>query len=116
VGADVGRPPVFDLVTTRADDQAVVRVVGELDAASGPRLHDELDALARGGIPRVTVDLAKLTFISSSGLGVLVTALTRVREMGGELCLQGLSPLATKVFGMTGLSSLFPVSTSGGPS
>jgi len=111
----VAKPPVFDFVTTRSGDQAVIRVVGELDAATGPRLHDELDALASGGMPRVTVDLAKLTFISSAGLSVLVTALGRVREMGGDLCLQAPSPLAVKVFEMTGLTSLFAVTAQSGP-
>ncbi len=112
----MAKPPVFDLMTTRIGEEAVVRVVGDLDAATGPRLHDELDALAGGGMPRVTVDLAKVTFLSSSALSVLVAASARLRGMGGDLRLQAPSPLAMKVLEMTGLSGLLAITAQGSPS
>ncbi len=116
VGTEVAKPPVFDLVTTSAGGHAVVAVMGDLDAATCGRLDDELVALVGGGSPRVTVDLAKLTFIGSSGLGTLVAAVGRMRVAGGDLRLQAPTPLALRVLELTGLSSLFAISAPSAPS
>ena len=92
------------------DDAAVVSLSGDLDVATAPRLRDELLGLSNRGIRAVMVDLAQLEFIDSSGLGVLVSALRRFREHGGDLALQSPKPAALKIFEMTGLTTVFAIS------
>ena len=53
------------------------------------------------------VDLAQMDFIDSTGLGVLVGALKRVKEVDGALELRSLSPATRRVFDITGLSRAF---------
>ncbi|MFN8035452.1 MAG: STAS domain-containing protein [Acidimicrobiia bacterium] len=94
------------------DDEGGVPVVslrGEVDVASSPDLRDCLYRTIARGTERVVVDLAGLTFIDSSGLGVLVGALKRIRERGGELELRGLHDPSRRVFEITGLTKLFTV-------
>ena len=66
----------------------ILRVSGELDFASVPQLGADLDlaGLMRTP-PRVAVDLSRMSFCDSSGLGLLVGAWRRLRAAGGELVL-----------------------------
>ena len=102
--------PDFGIDVTRTGDAAVVWVIGELDLATAPRLREEIDALVGSGVCAVTVDLARLEFIDSTGLSVLVMALKHMREHGGELALRSLSPRTLKVLQTAGLTEVFAIS------
>ncbi len=101
--------PAFDLVTSRTDDAAMVRVIGELDLSTAPRLLEVLAELAGNRTIDVTLNLAQMAFIDSTGVSVLVSGLKRLRETGGDLAL--LSPRAStmKVLEITGLTTVFTI-------
>jgi anti-anti-sigma factor len=70
---------------------AVVRVGGRLDARTSPRLLEHcLAARASGG--HLVLNLADVTFLSSSGVGVLLVLTEKVRADGGTLRLASPSP------------------------
>ncbi len=72
-------------------------LVGELDVAGADRLHERLQALAQSGTP-VILDLHRLQFIDSSGLGELVRAVTNARHDGRRLEIEtALSPQVRQV-------------------
>lgn len=101
--------PTFDLLTMGADQEAVVKVVGELDLATAPRLREVLVDLAEQGANQVTVDLAEMRFINSTGLSVLVAAWKRMRENGGDLALRSPSAAAMKILEVTGATHVFTI-------
>ena len=92
-----------------ADGQGMVRLAGELDSATAARFRDALDGLRAQGACEVVVEMAQLEFIDSSGLHELVAGLTRQREMGGEVVLQGPSRQTRRVLDMVGLSQVFTI-------
>lgn len=51
----------------------------------GATFHDELRRLTEAGQTQVVVDLAKVRFMNSSGLGILIGGLTTMRNAGGDL-------------------------------
>lgn len=85
----------------------VVRVVGEVDVASVPRLDRELESLAADGKNRIVVDLSGVSFIDSTGLGILVKALKNARAANGWVRVVAKEDRVTKVFVITGLDSEF---------
>ena len=88
----------------------VLRARGEIVVATSPDLRRELHQLVeRTG--SIVVDLRDVTFIDSSGLGVLVGTLKRLREHDphGTLVLEGLQDPVRKVFDITGLTDLFAI-------
>lgn len=85
----------------------VVSISGEVDVATAPILRDRLQELAAGGASTVVVDLHDMTFLDSTGLGVLVGALKRSREGGGELYLVAAQPRILKLLDITGLIGVF---------
>src|SRR4051794_7570704 len=82
-GADVALTP---LVVERAGSAShpVVVARGEIDVATSPLLRSEFAAVLARAPKEVTLDLHDVSFIDSSGLGVLVGALKRLRESGGD--------------------------------
>jgi anti-sigma B factor antagonist len=99
----------FRVTTDEEPGGAVLKIEGEVDVYTSPALRDELYRLIDGGAARVTVDLSGMDFIDSSGLGVFVGALKRVRERSGELELRGVQPSTRKVLDITGLVQVFTI-------
>jgi anti-sigma B factor antagonist len=99
----------FTISVEDAPDGAVLRVHGEVDVYTSSGLREELYRLIDGGARRVTLDLSGMDFIDSSGLGVFVGALKRIREQSGELELRSPQPAARKVFDITGLTQVFTI-------
>ena len=88
----------------------VVEVAGELDLHSAPQLRAELArAIESGAPPRIVVDLGGVTFLDSTGVGVLVGALKRAREAGGKLHFCNAQPRVNRVFEITGLLGALPL-------
>lgn len=93
-------------------DWRVLDVRGEIDLYTSPQLRDAIDREVGGGTPKVLVDLAGVSFMDSSGLGVLVGSLKRSRERGGELALVCTEGSVLKVLTITGLDRVFPIHAS----
>ena len=88
----------FDII--RADDASTLRLVGELDLATAPVLREALRAV--NGKP-VTLDLADLTFIDSTGLHVIVQ-FAGSTDGSGRVRLVNVSPEIARIFDITSLS------------
>jgi anti-sigma B factor antagonist len=96
------------LRSRRAGSATVVEVGGEVELHSASQLRDELLRAGEAEHPCVVVDLSRVTFIDSTGLGVLVGALKRVREKGA-LSLVCPQRQVRRVFEITGLTKVFPM-------
>jgi anti-sigma B factor antagonist len=99
------------LETTGDRLHPVVVVRGEIDVATSPTLRAELAELLAHGAGSITLDLTAVSFIDSSGLGVLVGALKRLRDGGGETFnIVAARSGVRRVFEITGLDQLFVLS------
>lgn len=80
----------FSLELSRALGMAVVHVRGTLDAGAAPALRTRLANVIDGqGNRQVVLDLRGMTAIDRAGMLVLVDALTRMEDYGGDLVLSG---------------------------
>jgi anti-sigma B factor antagonist len=71
------------ITTKTAEDLAVtVAAEGEVDVSCASELRDAIDAALEGGATGVTIDLALVPYIDSTGIGVLVGAAHRGAEAG----------------------------------
>ena len=102
----------MDLVlnSTRVGDSVVVTVVGEADAMAAPQLDAYLGAVVAEESPTLlVVDLAGVEFLDSTGLGVIIKALTHQREVGSDLALISPTPRVAKVLSITGMDQVMTV-------
>jgi anti-sigma B factor antagonist len=87
----------------------VLAVRGEVDVYTAPRLREKLVELVSQGKYRMIVDLEGVEFLDSTGLGVLVGGLKRLRSNDGDLGLVCTQSRILKVFEITGLTKVFPI-------
>jgi anti-sigma B factor antagonist len=112
----MGRTPAREVISIdikvearKSGDWAVVDVEGEVDVFTAPKLREQIIALLTGGSTRIVVNLEKVGFMDSTGLGVLVGGLKRVKEKEGTLALAGAHGTVLRVLNVTGLNSVFPL-------
>ena len=80
---------------------------GFLDAYTAPEFEKAIQGELEGGRLRIVVDCAKLTYISSAGLGVFMGFVEEVREKGGDIKICGLIPKVRQVFDLLGFPAIF---------
>ena len=87
----------------------VLRLDGRLDLATGGKLKEEIKNLCESGVKRIHLNLQKIEFINSSGLGALVSVMKQVRIKNGRLTLSNLASYVREIFDITQLSHVFEI-------
>ena len=88
------------------DKWVLLQISGEIDMATGPELRQRIVKYVQEGHLHIILDLAKVDFIDSTGLGVLIGGLKRTRSHGGDLQCIGLSESLKEMFKLTGLDAV----------
>lgn len=88
----------------------IVRMVGDLNMFSAPELRTTLVKKHESGGRRYIFDLTDLTFVDSSGIGILVSFVSMNKKTeGAKVILCGLNPQIRNIFEVTRLLSVFTV-------
>jgi anti-sigma B factor antagonist len=97
-------------LATKTEEQMRIVSVQEprIDAAVAIEFKDAMRIHTDNGPDLIVLDLSKVDFIDSSGLGAIVAAM---KNMGGDrrLALAGLTPTVARVFNLTRMDSVFSV-------
>jgi len=93
------------------DDVVVMPIKGRVDAVTAPQLNREVHAQIDGGARYILLDLADVTFLSSSGLRALLLIRKELMTLGGQLRLASLRPQVYEVFTLTGFTQVFAIHT-----
>ncbi|WP_203336517.1 anti-sigma factor antagonist [Nocardioides limicola] len=97
------------LGTREVGGRTVVAVGGEIDVYTAPRLREQMTDLVAAGRYHLVIDLGGVEFLDSTGLGVLVGGLKKVRSHDGSLDLVCNSDRLLKIFRITGLAKVFHI-------
>ena len=97
-------------VETRTADNGitVVAPTGRLDVAGAPALKEAISEVVKNGPPRIVIDMEGVSFVDSTGLGSVISALKQVRGSQGELRLAAPNQQARVVLELTTLDRVFP--------
>ena len=95
------------LIEKRTEDNKLIACLIEkrLDAAAAVDFKNELMAEVESGVNHMVIDLEKVEFIDSSGLGALVAILKAVSQEGG-LTITGLSKKTEQIFKLTRMDTV----------
>jgi anti-sigma B factor antagonist len=99
----------LSLQTREVDSRTIVAVGGEIDVYTAPKLRDKITELVGEGHHQLVIDMENVDFLDSTGLGVLVGGLKRVRAHEGSLRLVCTQERILKIFRITGLTKVFPI-------
>ncbi len=86
-----------------------VHLYGEVDIYNAESLKSELHAMIDERKADIVLDCASLKYIDSTGLGVLVSALKKVKEAEKQISIVNLKPYIAKIFTLTGLDKIFMI-------
>ena len=92
-----------------ADDTQAIEVHGEIDVYTSPKVKEIITELIEKGNYNLIINLEGVRYIDSTGLGVLIGALKKVREKDGCINLVCNNPQIKKIFNITGLVKIFGI-------
>src|ERR1700757_1241244 len=81
---------------------------GRLDVAGAPALKDAIGEAVRNGSSKVVIDMEAVSFVDSTGLGSVISALKQLRNSQGELRLAAPNQQVRVVLELTTLDRVFP--------
>jgi anti-sigma B factor antagonist len=99
----------FDVETSEQDGYSVLTLRGEIDVYTAPHLRQAIVDLVDGGARDLVIDMTMVEFLDSTGLGVLVEGLKRVKRHDGSLSIVATQDKILKIFDITGLNKAFPI-------
>ena len=99
----------LSLQTREVDSRTIVAVGGEIDVYTAPKLRDKITELVGDGHHNLVIDMENVDFLDSTGLGVLVGGLKKVRAHEGSMELICSQDRLLKIFRITGLAKVFTI-------
>jgi anti-sigma B factor antagonist len=100
----------MEITTQKNNDILIVAVSGRLDTITAPEFEKEIMALIVPENKRIIIDCADLSYISSSGLRVILMTLKKIKANGGNLIICSLQESIKEVFNICGFTSLLNIS------
>jgi anti-sigma B factor antagonist len=91
------------------DGSHVFELTGSLDIATSPTVRATLTSASERGDHKLIVDLTKVDFLDSTGLGALIGGQRRAKEFGGEIRLVAKEGQILRLLRITGLLKVFAV-------
>ena len=92
---------------TLPESKNVLPLEGEIDLHVSPRISEKLGEMIKLKPSRVVIDLARVTYIDSSGLAILISAMQDVEEYGGRFAIAGLQENVRTIFETARLDKVF---------
>jgi len=87
-----------------------VSLTGELDQSTAPQVKIRLmTTLAAYDVRHIVFNLKNLSFMDSSGIGIILGRYNQVKAIGGKVFVLGMNPTVNKVFHMAGLSQIITI-------
>lgn len=99
----------MDIIEDRNGAIVLLGLVGRLDSSTSPQMEEKVVGLLNGGTKQLVVNFARLDYISSAGLRVLLMAAKKLRASGGVIALCALKPHIREVFDIAGFTAMFPI-------
>lgn len=100
----------MNLIKEYQNNIVIIRLDG--DVMGGPeavKLNEEINRMLDEKVMEVVIDLGKVKRMNSSGLGILINALTTYKQNGGNLKLASPNPLVNNLLEITKLKDIFEV-------
>jgi anti-sigma B factor antagonist len=90
----------------------VLQIAGFLDAHTVVGFEKQMDSLLEGGAVRIVLDLEKLSYISSAGIGAMMGLAQRLRRKDGDMILLRPSTKVFRILELLGFAEMFKIAQS----
>jgi len=90
------------------DSMAVISLEGRLDTVSSPDLEAVLEKMPEN-VNSIEFDFARLDYVSSAGLRVLLSTQKKFKQVGGHMSIANICPTVQEVFDITGFTDILSI-------
>ncbi len=97
----------MNIIKNRTDDKLVVALEGRLDTMTAPELENDIKP-ALDGVKELTFDMAKLDYISSAGLRIIL-AVQKIMNKQGSMKIINANEMVMEIFEVTGFSEILNI-------
>jgi anti-anti-sigma factor len=99
----------FEVHDQPPDGKVVIDLRGEVDVYNAPRLREELNRQFLAGRTDIVLDVHRLDFVDSTGLGVIIAAAKRAGDIGGHVTLRAPTQAVQRILDLTQLRRFLTV-------
>ncbi|WP_054698046.1 STAS domain-containing protein [Syntrophomonas palmitatica] len=99
----------MNIQESKKGEISIFELEGRLDSVTSSQLEKSLLSRLQAGDKNLIIDFARVDYISSAGLRVLLMAAKKTRAAGGGLALSALANNVQEVFDIAGFTSIFPI-------
>lgn len=99
----------MDINRRESGDVVIFDINGEIDLYNAPEIKEKIKEEMNNGKVNIIINLDKVSYIDSSGIGVLISSLSNLKKVGGALKLINVYASVRKVFELTKLTSFFDI-------
>ena len=99
----------MDINTRTSDDIVILDIAGEIDLYNAPEIKEIINKLIEEKRYNVIINLEKVSYIDSSGIGALISSLSNLKKYQGGLKIINVFASVKKVFELTKLTSFFEI-------
>ncbi|NUN51110.1 MAG: anti-sigma factor antagonist [Candidatus Brocadiae bacterium] len=90
-------------------DATLAKLSGSIDASTVPQFEEQIEKFMHDGVKYLMLDCAEISYINSTGMGLLIKCVDRFRNKDGDLKLISVPPKVVTLFKMLGLESLVDI-------
>jgi stage II sporulation protein AA (anti-sigma F factor antagonist) len=100
----------LEVELTAKEQVLIIRLVGELDHHTAEKLrHQVEEKIESNGIRHILLNLEDLSFMDSSGLGVILGRYKQITQLGGKMIVCAISPSIYRLFELSGMFKILQV-------
>lgn len=94
--------------TEKIDDISLIEIDGEVDTYTSSKIKQDILQVVEQ-TPKIIISMEKVKFIDSTGLGILIGVLKKVKEKEGEMIIVSPNSYINQIFEITGLFKVFKI-------
>ena len=98
----------MDVGFKRSGHTLIVSLSGELDHHSAEKIREKIDGTMEKGFKNLIFNFKKVSFMDSSGIGVIIGRYKKVQGKGGSVCITCLNDKIKRIFEISGLFKIIP--------
>ena len=99
----------MEISQREADKVVILDIQGEIDLYNAPEIKDTMQKLIEAQKYSIIINLEKVSYIDSSGIGALISGLSNLKKYQGSLKIINVYASVKKVFELTKLTSFFEI-------
>jgi anti-sigma B factor antagonist len=101
--------PISNIRKSTHENISIIELEGEIDARTAPEFEQAITSEIESGKFYIAVGCEKLNYISSAGLGVFMSFVEEIRELGGDIKIYGMQEEIKEIVDTLGFSDIYDI-------